>query len=156
VRSLRFSETSAEFHRTARCCIPCSSHRYENFKSNTNNGFVILSQQDISPMKITKQSSLLEANQICHSAEWRWQCDFTLFTPSIGLLRTISKHWMYFNTFQQPIPYFFQDNRKWVYLRGSLLSIVYMHSPILFALKNAIFWDVTPRSSCKNRRFGGT
>jgi hypothetical protein len=23
-------------------------------------------------------------------------------------------------------------------------------------IKNGIFWDVTPRSSCKNRRFGGT
>jgi hypothetical protein len=23
-------------------------------------------------------------------------------------------------------------------------------------LKNAVFWDVTPRGSCKNRRFGGT
>jgi hypothetical protein len=24
------------------------------------------------------------------------------------------------------------------------------------AMKNAIFWDVTPCGSCKNRRFGGT
>jgi hypothetical protein len=23
-------------------------------------------------------------------------------------------------------------------------------------MKNASFWDVTPRDSCKNRRFGGT
>jgi hypothetical protein len=23
-------------------------------------------------------------------------------------------------------------------------------------MKNAVFWDVTPRGSCKNRRFGGT
>jgi hypothetical protein len=23
-------------------------------------------------------------------------------------------------------------------------------------MKNGVFWDVTPRSSCKNRRFGGT
>jgi hypothetical protein len=23
-------------------------------------------------------------------------------------------------------------------------------------MKNAIFWDVTPYGSCKNRRFGGT
>jgi hypothetical protein len=24
------------------------------------------------------------------------------------------------------------------------------------ALKNCVFWDVTPCGSCKNRRFGGT
>jgi hypothetical protein len=23
-------------------------------------------------------------------------------------------------------------------------------------MKNIVFWDVTPRDSCKNRRFGGT
>jgi hypothetical protein len=23
-------------------------------------------------------------------------------------------------------------------------------------MKNAVFWDVTPRGSCKNQRFGGT
>jgi hypothetical protein len=23
-------------------------------------------------------------------------------------------------------------------------------------MKNGVFWDVTPRGSCKNRRFGGT
>jgi hypothetical protein len=23
-------------------------------------------------------------------------------------------------------------------------------------MKNAVFWDVTPRGSCQNRRFGGT
>jgi hypothetical protein len=23
-------------------------------------------------------------------------------------------------------------------------------------IKNDVFWDVTPRGSCKNRRFGGT
>jgi hypothetical protein len=23
-------------------------------------------------------------------------------------------------------------------------------------MKNAVFWDVTPSGSCKNRRFGGT
>jgi hypothetical protein len=23
-------------------------------------------------------------------------------------------------------------------------------------MKNAVFWDVTPRDSCKNLRFGGT
>jgi hypothetical protein len=23
-------------------------------------------------------------------------------------------------------------------------------------MKNAVFWDVTPRGSCKKRRFGGT
>jgi hypothetical protein len=23
-------------------------------------------------------------------------------------------------------------------------------------MKNAVFWDVTPCGSCKNRRFGGT
>jgi hypothetical protein len=23
-------------------------------------------------------------------------------------------------------------------------------------MKNAVFWDVTPYGSCKNRRFGGT
>jgi hypothetical protein len=23
-------------------------------------------------------------------------------------------------------------------------------------MKNGVFWDVTPRASCKNRRFGGT
>jgi hypothetical protein len=22
-------------------------------------------------------------------------------------------------------------------------------------MKNSVFWDVTPRGSCKNRRFGG-
>jgi hypothetical protein len=24
------------------------------------------------------------------------------------------------------------------------------------AMKNGVFWDVTPRGPCKNRRFGGT
>jgi hypothetical protein len=24
-----------------------------------------------------------------------------------------------------------------------------------YELKNGVFWDVTPRDSCKNRRFGG-
>jgi hypothetical protein len=24
------------------------------------------------------------------------------------------------------------------------------------SIKNGVFWDVTPRGSCKNRRFGGT
>jgi hypothetical protein len=27
---------------------------------------------------------------------------------------------------------------------------------VIYLLKNAVFWDVTPCSSCKNRRFGGT
>jgi hypothetical protein len=34
-----------------------------------------------------------------------------------------------------------------------LLSTVLRH---LQSMKNAAFWDVTPRGSCKNRRFGGT
>jgi hypothetical protein len=27
---------------------------------------------------------------------------------------------------------------------------------IIIIMKNAVFWDVTPCCSCKNRRFGGT
>jgi hypothetical protein len=30
-----------------------------------------------------------------------------------------------------------------------------MQNIINFGVKNAVFWDVTPHGSCKNRRFGG-
>jgi hypothetical protein len=34
----------------------------------------------------------------------------------------------------------------------------YVRFEVLTAVtrKNAVFWDVTPRGCCKNRRFGGT
>jgi hypothetical protein len=33
---------------------------------------------------------------------------------------------------------------------------VLMRNEVNNNTKNAVFWDVTPRGSCKNRRFGGT
>jgi hypothetical protein len=34
--------------------------------------------------------------------------------------------------------------------------IVRFEAFMAVTMKNGVFWDVTPRGSCKNRRFGGT
>jgi hypothetical protein len=43
-------------------------------------------------------------------------------------------------------------------LFGKLYEIGYVRFEVFTAvtMKNGVFWDVTPRGSCKNRRFGGT
>jgi hypothetical protein len=38
----------------------------------------------------------------------------------------------------------------------SIIKAIRMGELGMLAVKNAIFWDVTPCGSCKNRRFGGT
>jgi hypothetical protein len=38
----------------------------------------------------------------------------------------------------------------------SLWLSTHFVQPNTVALKNGVFWDVTPCGSCKNRRFGGT
>jgi hypothetical protein len=38
----------------------------------------------------------------------------------------------------------------------SLLNFVRSEVFTAVAMKNGVFWDVTPYGSCKNRRFGGT
>jgi hypothetical protein len=46
-------------------------------------------------------------------------------------------------------------------LRTEILAV--LHVPLVrfevltsVTMKNGVFWDVTPRGSCKNQRFGGT
>jgi hypothetical protein len=45
-----------------------------------------------------------------------------------------------------------------VELRGGLNSKLVVRFEVFttVTMKNAVFWDVTPRDSFKNRRFGGT
>jgi hypothetical protein len=38
----------------------------------------------------------------------------------------------------------------------NLFSLVRFEVFTAVTMKNGVFWDVTPRGSCKNRRFGGT
>jgi hypothetical protein len=43
-----------------------------------------------------------------------------------------------------------------------LMQTIYINFYVRFevfkavTMKNSVFWDVTPRGSCNNRRFGGT
>jgi hypothetical protein len=39
---------------------------------------------------------------------------------------------------------------------GMITGSVRFEVSTAVTMKNAVFWDVTPRGSCKNRRFGGT
>jgi hypothetical protein len=41
-------------------------------------------------------------------------------------------------------------------LRNGFFPSGFLTSNLYALLKNGVFWDVTPCSSCKNRRFGGT
>jgi hypothetical protein len=41
-------------------------------------------------------------------------------------------------------------------LEGCTVLVQTAHLTFIAKIKNAVFWDVTPCSSCKNRRFGGT
>jgi hypothetical protein len=42
-----------------------------------------------------------------------------------------------------------------VLLRAFLYDCVRFEVSTAVTMKNAMFWDVTPCGSCKNRRFGG-
>jgi hypothetical protein len=46
----------------------------------------------------------------------------------------------------------------WRLLDDEKLHNCYVRYEVLTAvtMKNGVFWDVTPRGSCRNRRFGGT
>jgi hypothetical protein len=49
---------------------------------------------------------------------------------------------------RRPITSPLQSPAGYYYVRFEVFMAVTM--------MNAVFWDVTPRGSCKNRRFGGT
>jgi hypothetical protein len=48
-----------------------------------------------------------------------------------------------------------QQQRK-IYLKVTNKINVRFEVYTAVAMKNVVFWDVTPCGSCKNRRFGGT
>jgi hypothetical protein len=41
-------------------------------------------------------------------------------------------------------------------MKGFFRADVLLGKSKFVAVKNGVFWDVTPCGSCKNRRFGGT
>jgi hypothetical protein len=67
--------------------------------------------------------------------------NYCLLTVVVMLTVNKSKSTDYFGAILDPIHLANVKNRRQVIPRE---------------LKNGVFWDVTPRGSCKNRRFGGT
>jgi hypothetical protein len=56
-----------------------------------------------------------------------------------------------------PVLYESYDNNK-LFKIDIIIFIIVVGFEVFTAvtMKNAVFWDVTPCGSCKNRRFGGT
>jgi hypothetical protein len=62
--------------------------------------------------------------------------------------------------FHHPAFYLFRSGDRILPIYWAQLNTLFTwrrrQDPITKTMKNAVFWDVTPRGSCKNRRFGGT
>jgi hypothetical protein len=48
-----------------------------------------------------------------------------------------------------------QDKDQWRALVRTIMNYVRFEDFTVVTMKNAVFWDVAPCSSCVNRRFGG-